>query len=512
MEAVAGRAVMIAEPVQRLAACDGRTANRQGDGGNVLLLIDEHSGEAPIVIGQRVPLAGQQLSRASVAPPGGGGRALSKTRQQLELLCAAADYATIGQQGPQGVDKAIILAPVVVGRRSHRLQQQQQLQEQQRARYLFGEFAPELGAGVELRQHVLRPIGVLEPIPVMRPDQAAMKMSSDASRRSISSASSSSAASSRSNSTDHHRQHQHRATNSYQPFQRHDSTSALAEYHIFEATKFSPVPEYDHDEYAETSRLASIRNINEAAVISPQSSSNKKLSKKSAKAGGTKSAVGSSAPNNCDNPTYCCSDPNCGFLSSPAVNYSANSAAPGRRTGAPPLMRSVPCQKIELQSAPTTTTACCGSANSNSYQLVDHRVCQANSHPHPSYLPPLNSKQRLVATTTGTQHPASHSSPSDGSQASSDLQRESIVVEQMYESLAAELKAKLGNLKVGPILFPPRDYDTLCRKQGKLDGIELRRSTNPQLVGPTILPDAGPTKRSSNDSSSSGNSSLKSND
>jgi len=57
-------------------------------------------------------------------------------------------------------------------------------------------------------------------------------------------------------------------------------------------------------------------------------------------------------------------------------------------------------------------------------------------------------------------------------------------VSQMYESLAAELKAKLGDPKMGPILLPPKDYDTMSRKQGKLSGIELRRSTNPQLVGP----------------------------
>lgn len=61
---------------------------------------------------------------------------------------------------------------------------------------------------------------------------------------------------------------------------------------------------------------------------------------------------------------------------------------------------------------------------------------------------------------------------------------EATAVTQMYESLAAELKAKLGDPKMGPILLPPKDYDTMSRKQGRLTGIELRRSTNPQLVGP----------------------------
>ncbi|RWS15805.1 hypothetical protein B4U79_08063, partial [Dinothrombium tinctorium] len=56
----------------------------------------------------------------------------------------------------------------------------------------------------------------------------------------------------------------------------------------------------------------------------------------------------------------------------------------------------------------------------------------------------------------------------------------------LYESLAAELKAKLGNPEIGPILLPPRDYDTVSRKQGKLNGIERRKSTNKQIVGNTM--------------------------
>lgn len=63
-------------------------------------------------------------------------------------------------------------------------------------------------------------------------------------------------------------------------------------------------------------------------------------------------------------------------------------------------------------------------------------------------------------------------------------EREAAAVTQMYESLASELKAKLSDPRAAPILLPPKDYDTLSRRQGKLTGIELRRSTNPQLVGP----------------------------
>jgi len=57
----------------------------------------------------------------------------------------------------------------------------------------------------------------------------------------------------------------------------------------------------------------------------------------------------------------------------------------------------------------------------------------------------------------------------------------------LFESLAAELKAKLSNPKSGPILLPPRDYDTISRKQGKLNGIENRKSTNAQIVRPAMV-------------------------
>ena len=61
-------------------------------------------------------------------------------------------------------------------------------------------------------------------------------------------------------------------------------------------------------------------------------------------------------------------------------------------------------------------------------------------------------------------------------------------VSTLYESLAAEFRAKLGNPKTGPILLPPRDYDTISRKRGKLEGIEYRKSTNTQIVGPSTVP------------------------
>ncbi|XP_054154898.1 dual specificity protein kinase splB-like [Oppia nitens] len=56
-------------------------------------------------------------------------------------------------------------------------------------------------------------------------------------------------------------------------------------------------------------------------------------------------------------------------------------------------------------------------------------------------------------------------------------------VSMLYESLAAEFKAKLDNPKSGPILLPPRDYDTISRKRGKLVDMDVRKSTNPTIVG-----------------------------
>lgn len=47
-------------------------------------------------------------------------------------------------------------------------------------------------------------------------------------------------------------------------------------------------------------------------------------------------------------------------------------------------------------------------------------------------------------------------------------------------SLAAEFKSKLGQ---GPILLPPKDYDTFSRTRGNMAGIEERKCLNPRIVG-----------------------------
>ncbi|XP_072380179.1 uncharacterized protein [Diabrotica undecimpunctata] len=58
-------------------------------------------------------------------------------------------------------------------------------------------------------------------------------------------------------------------------------------------------------------------------------------------------------------------------------------------------------------------------------------------------------------------------------------------VTTLYDSVAAELRAKLGK-KSSPILLPPRDYDTVHRTKGNLTGIELRRCLNANIVGPNV--------------------------
>lgn len=56
----------------------------------------------------------------------------------------------------------------------------------------------------------------------------------------------------------------------------------------------------------------------------------------------------------------------------------------------------------------------------------------------------------------------------------------------LYDSLAAELREKLSARKKNtPLLFPPRDYDTIHRQRGNLMGIESRRCSNPAVVGGT---------------------------
>lgn len=55
------------------------------------------------------------------------------------------------------------------------------------------------------------------------------------------------------------------------------------------------------------------------------------------------------------------------------------------------------------------------------------------------------------------------------------------ISDEVYKSLAEELKHKLGNKKDSPLLLPPKDYDTLHRQHGKTGAYAA--ATNPDLVG-----------------------------
>lgn len=55
-------------------------------------------------------------------------------------------------------------------------------------------------------------------------------------------------------------------------------------------------------------------------------------------------------------------------------------------------------------------------------------------------------------------------------------------ITSLYDSLAAELRQKLGKTE-SPILLPPRDYDTVHRQKGNLQGIDMRRCLSTNIVG-----------------------------
>lgn len=125
---------------------------------------------------------------------------------------------------------------------------------------------------------------------------------------------------------------------------------------------------------------------------------------------------------------------------------------------------------------------------------------------------------------------------SESSEGSGELKHDPIQTTTIYESLAAELRAKLGKVPkemlnrtkyiwkekerekkqcnddlrpvdsqtlgrgnsgdndVGPILLPPRDYDTVHRHRGNLAGIEFRRCLNQTIVGGSTAVDRGGTR------------------
>ncbi|XP_018335729.1 uncharacterized protein LOC108744453 [Agrilus planipennis] len=80
----------------------------------------------------------------------------------------------------------------------------------------------------------------------------------------------------------------------------------------------------------------------------------------------------------------------------------------------------------------------------------------------------------------------------------------------LYDSVAAELRARLGGASgpgsrppSQPLLLPPRDYDTVHRQRGNLQGIELRRCLNTSIVGRAAANNTVPNTTIANGSAAS---------
>jgi len=69
----------------------------------------------------------------------------------------------------------------------------------------------------------------------------------------------------------------------------------------------------------------------------------------------------------------------------------------------------------------------------------------------------------------------------DGGYRGSRQRPSSLVVPTPVASLASELRARLAT--GAPILLPPKDYDTVSRSRGNLNGIDERRCVNVNIVG-----------------------------
>lgn len=126
--------------------------------------------------------------------------------------------------------------------------------------------------------------------------------------------------------------------------------------------------------------------------------------------------------------------------------------------------------------------------NQSRFRQIEQRLAVKGLLPEPApslQSPPVGIRTRLL---TNQRPLASDGRTEDGS----DRTEESSVplrkvdnrgLAALYDSLAAELREKLGNPEKGPILLPPRDYDTVRRRHGDLKDMEHRRCTQLELVG-----------------------------
>ena len=74
---------------------------------------------------------------------------------------------------------------------------------------------------------------------------------------------------------------------------------------------------------------------------------------------------------------------------------------------------------------------------------------------------------------------SSHSDPRDPD-LDRDIEKESPAP---FMSVTDELKVKLADRTSAPLLLPPKDYDTICRRHGKIDDVFLNKSLNVDIVG-----------------------------
>ncbi|KAK6636405.1 hypothetical protein RUM43_010066 [Polyplax serrata] len=103
-------------------------------------------------------------------------------------------------------------------------------------------------------------------------------------------------------------------------------------------------------------------------------------------------------------------------------------------------------------------------------------------------VPRVNIPKRVNSSgSDGRSTTTSPASESSGGSAGSTGGCQNERITNLYDSLAAELREKLGmgtdnKASHAPILLPPRDYDTVHRQKGNLTGIEMRRCLNENIV------------------------------
>ena len=92
----------------------------------------------------------------------------------------------------------------------------------------------------------------------------------------------------------------------------------------------------------------------------------------------------------------------------------------------------------------------------------------------------------MISTMTPT--PSGGHTPSDVDDPAADRADDPYIdeKEEKMESLAAELKQRLGNSSQSPLLLPPQDYDTVRRVRGNMNDqaeYEARKCKNQDIVG-----------------------------